>query len=68
MPVRLPPLPVIRPKKPALDSVRFASDAAHALAKELGLVPADFRDLVPSGRRGFTTGDVRAIAEAIGGL
>lgn len=68
MPIYRKPLRVIQPTRTlTLAGVDFASDEAAELASRLHLIASDFRDLTPSGKGGFTTKDVRTIAEQIGG-
>lgn len=45
----------------ALEGVPFASEQARAVAEESGLTSADFEDVEPTGARGFTASDVRAM-------
>jgi len=45
-------------------SVDFASSSASELADELDLTDTDFAPWKPSGKTGFTVGDVRVIAAA----
>ena len=46
-----------------MEGVRFASQNARDLARDAGLTWAAFDGLTPSGVRGFTVADVRAILE-----
>jgi hypothetical protein len=48
-----------------LNLVRFASATAENLAREEGLGRADFLNIEPSGKGGYTTADVRAILEGL---
>lgn len=48
----------------AVLDVVFGSVAAAQLADQLNLVTADFAGHSPSGKRGFTAGDVREIADS----
>jgi hypothetical protein len=43
-------------------AVRFASSKGAALADELNVPASAFEGAVPSGKRGFSVGDVRRIA------
>lgn len=46
---------------PKLDSDIFASEAAEELAKEAGLETDQFEEFAPTGKTGYTAGDVRDI-------
>lgn len=45
-----------------LASIEFASDGAAEEAASAGLTADDFAGIEPSGKTGFTVGDVRALA------
>lgn len=59
-----PQVAQLQPAEP-LDGVEFASDAARALAERHGLTWRSFAVSLktPSGKSGYTKGDVKAVVE-----
>lgn len=54
--------PVVEEEQASVMSVVFASSKGAALADELNVPASAFDSAVPSGKKGFTVDDVRALA------
>jgi hypothetical protein len=57
------PEEIWEPLADPLENVAFASPTALELARDQGLTSDDFDGLLPSGKTGFTTADVRLVLE-----